>query len=125
MWGTSPSPLLGYWPGNPPAACASAETKRSLAKAGNLIIKPKASTISTAQAWERWWRPIRRFAPALMNLSKRSAEFLILTKPATVFRIFDDEKPPSIASYRIAKCGAPTFSTLSRTRQKTSERLSR
>jgi anti-sigma B factor antagonist len=29
---------------------------------------------------------------ALMNLSKRSAELLILTKLATVFRIFDDEK---------------------------------
>jgi anti-sigma B factor antagonist len=31
-------------------------------------------------------------AMALMNLSKRSAELLILTKLATVFRIFDDEK---------------------------------
>jgi anti-sigma B factor antagonist len=31
-------------------------------------------------------------ALALMNLSKRSAELLILTKLATVFRIFDDEK---------------------------------
>jgi anti-sigma B factor antagonist len=29
---------------------------------------------------------------ALMNLSKRSAELLILTKLATVFRIFEDEK---------------------------------
>jgi anti-sigma B factor antagonist len=29
---------------------------------------------------------------ALMSLSKRSAELLILTKLATVFRIFDDEK---------------------------------
>ena len=29
---------------------------------------------------------------ALMNLSKRSAELLILTKLATVFRIFDEEK---------------------------------
>jgi anti-sigma B factor antagonist len=29
---------------------------------------------------------------ALLNLSKRSAELLILTKLATVFRIFDDEK---------------------------------
>lgn len=29
---------------------------------------------------------------ALVNLSKRSAELLILTKLATVFRIFDDEK---------------------------------
>jgi anti-sigma B factor antagonist len=29
---------------------------------------------------------------ALMNLSKRSAELLILTKLATVFRIFNDEK---------------------------------
>jgi anti-sigma B factor antagonist len=29
---------------------------------------------------------------ALMNLSKRSAELLILTKLATVFRIFDDER---------------------------------
>ncbi len=29
---------------------------------------------------------------ALMNISKRSAELLILTKLATVFRIFDDEK---------------------------------
>jgi anti-sigma B factor antagonist len=31
-------------------------------------------------------------ALALMNLSKRAAELLILTKLATVFRIFDDEK---------------------------------
>jgi anti-sigma B factor antagonist len=31
-------------------------------------------------------------AMALMNLSKRGAELLILTKLATVFRIFDDEK---------------------------------
>jgi anti-sigma B factor antagonist len=31
-------------------------------------------------------------AMALMRLSKRSAELLILTKLATVFRIFDDEK---------------------------------
>ena len=31
-------------------------------------------------------------ALALMKLSKRSAELLILTKLATVFRIFDDEK---------------------------------
>jgi anti-sigma B factor antagonist len=31
-------------------------------------------------------------AMALMNLSKRSAELLILTKLATVFRIFEDEK---------------------------------
>lgn len=31
-------------------------------------------------------------AMALMSLSKRSAELLILTKLATVFRIFDDEK---------------------------------
>jgi anti-sigma B factor antagonist len=29
---------------------------------------------------------------ALMNLSKRSAELLVLTKLATVFQIFDDEK---------------------------------
>jgi anti-sigma B factor antagonist len=29
---------------------------------------------------------------ALVNMSKRSAELLILTKLATVFRIFDDEK---------------------------------
>lgn len=29
---------------------------------------------------------------AMMNLSKRSAELLILTKLTTVFRIFDDEK---------------------------------
>jgi anti-sigma B factor antagonist len=29
---------------------------------------------------------------ALMNLSKRSAELLILTKLATVFRIFEEEK---------------------------------
>jgi len=29
---------------------------------------------------------------ALVNLSKRSAELLILTKLATVFRIFDEEK---------------------------------
>ena len=29
---------------------------------------------------------------ALMSLSKRSAELLVLTKLATVFRIFDDEK---------------------------------
>ncbi len=29
---------------------------------------------------------------ALLNLSKRSAELLILTKLSTVFRIFDDEK---------------------------------
>jgi anti-sigma B factor antagonist len=29
---------------------------------------------------------------ALMNLSKRSAELLVLTKLATVFRIFEDEK---------------------------------
>jgi anti-sigma B factor antagonist len=29
---------------------------------------------------------------AMMNISKRSAELLILTKLATVFRIFDDEK---------------------------------
>ncbi len=29
---------------------------------------------------------------ALMNLSKRSAELLILTKLSTVFQIFDDEK---------------------------------
>lgn len=31
-------------------------------------------------------------AMALLNLSKRGAELLILTKLATVFRIFDDEK---------------------------------
>ena len=29
---------------------------------------------------------------AIMNLSKRSAELLVLTKLATVFKIFDDEK---------------------------------
>jgi anti-sigma B factor antagonist len=29
---------------------------------------------------------------ALMNLSKRSAELLVLTKLATVFRMFDEEK---------------------------------
>jgi anti-anti-sigma factor len=58
---------------------------------------------------------------ALMNLSKRSAELLILTKLARYFGFSTTKNRRWTVSFRTAKCASSTFSTSSKTPAKSSD----